>query len=116
MKIHTSMLHGVADNAIIMSLLQREHTSRMHTWLNLNGEYKVLVVQLDMRDDETKNYLLEIWRIKNVEDPTVGFQLFDRHSASNQLVYEPMGGWLYPDRSALMTDLCHFLDANVHND
>ncbi|WPH68424.1 hypothetical protein [Stenotrophomonas phage BUCTxx99] len=115
MKLHTNMLSGVDDNVVIMHMLAKPHVSRTHTWINLNGDHKVLIVQVDMTETGEKNFLLEIWRIKNVEDPNVGFQHFDRHVAADKLVYEPINGWLYPDRSALMTDLFHFIDANVHN-
>ncbi len=115
MKLHTNMLAGVDDKATIMAMLQKPHTSRVHTWLNINGDHKVLIVQVDMTESGEKNYLLEIWRITNVEDPAIGFQYFNKHSADDDLRYEPVNGWLYPDRSALMTDLFHFIDANVHN-
>lgn len=115
MKLHTNMLAGVNDKPTIMTMLCKPHTSRIHTWLNLNGDHKVLIVQVDMTDTGEKNFLVEIWRIANIEDPAIGFQYFDRHSASTDLRYEPVDAWLYPDRSALMTDLFHFIDANVHN-
>lgn len=116
MKLHTNMLAGINDNAVIMSQLLKSHVTHDHTWLNLNGEYRVLIVRVDMTDSGETNYLLEIWRV-NVEEPKVGYQHFDRHVGmpNTDLRLEPIGGWMYPDRSALMTDLCHFIDANVHN-
>lgn len=115
MRINTSMLSGVDNNVVIMHMLAKPHTSRTHTWLSINGDHKVLIVQIDMTATGERNFLLEIWRVKNVEDPAIGFQHFDRHVGSDKLEYEPISGWLYPDRAALMTDLFQFIDANVHN-
>lgn len=115
-KLHTAMLSGITDKATIMKVLHRPRTSHNHTWLSLNGEYKVLIVRIDMLDADEKNYIIEVWRI-NADEPTIGYQYFDRHVGMphENLRWLPEAAFMYPDRSAMMTDLCHFLDANVHN-
>jgi hypothetical protein len=116
MRIDTNMLAGVTDKDTIMKMLLRPNVSHTHTWLNINGDHKVLIVRVDMLDAKEQNYLIEIWRI-NAENPNIGFQHFDRHAGMpfDDLIHTPINGWLYPDRAAMMADLMQFIDANVHS-